>query len=112
MVMFEQRVEAIPEAGMVGRTLARNGCHYLCPMSPLAVRAPDVDSGIKGPPIIARDARGGLWRLNASGPGHGLFDRRQRGVGLGAVGAAGLRHVGPTAAALAAQDFRALADEL
>src|SRR5262245_3909330 len=65
----------------------------------------------RGPPIIARDARGGLRRLNASGASHGLFDRRQRGVGLGAVGTAGLRHVGPTATALTAQHFRTLADE-
>ena len=31
-----------------------------------------------------------------------MFDRRQCRVSLGAIGAAGLRHVGPAAAALAA----------
>ena len=38
-----------------------------------------------------------------SGAAHRLLDRRERRVGLGAVGAAGLRHVGPPAAALAAE---------
>jgi hypothetical protein len=36
---------------------------------------------------------------------HRLFDRRQRGIGLAAIGTAGLRHVGPAAAALAAERF-------
>src|SRR3979411_2741612 len=31
--------------------------------------------------------------------GHRLFDRRQRRIGLGSIGTAGLRHVGPPAAA-------------
>jgi hypothetical protein len=35
--------------------------------------------------------------------GHRLFDRRQRGIGLAAIGAAGLRHVGPAAATFAAE---------
>ena len=35
--------------------------------------------------------------------GHRSRDRLQRGVGLGAIGAAGLRHVGTAAAALAAE---------
>src|SRR5258708_36719966 len=36
---------------------------------------------------------------------HGLLVRGQRGIGLGAVGAAGLRHVGAPAAALATEGF-------
>jgi len=36
---------------------------------------------------------------------HRPFDRRQRGIGLAAIGTAGLRHVGPAAAALAAERF-------
>ena len=40
------------------------------------------------------------------------LDRLERGIGLGAVGAAGLRHVGPAAAALAAQRLGALADQI
>src|SRR6476620_313161 len=47
-----------------------------------------------------------------SGAGHGLFDRRQRRVSLGAVGPTGLRHVGPAAAALAAERLGALAHQL
>ncbi|MGY2905292.1 hypothetical protein ACVWVY_004313 [Bradyrhizobium sp. URHC0002] len=42
---------------------------------------------------------------------HRLLDRRQRRVGLGAAGPARLRHVGPPAAALAAERFRALAHQ-
>jgi hypothetical protein len=34
---------------------------------------------------------------------HRLFDRRQRGIGLAAIGTAGLRHIGPAAAAFAAE---------
>jgi hypothetical protein len=34
---------------------------------------------------------------------HRLFDRRQCGIGLAAIGAAGLRHIGPAAAAFAAE---------
>ena len=40
------------------------------------------------------------------------FDRRQRGFGLGAVGTAGLRHIGTTAAALAAERRRGDAHEI
>jgi hypothetical protein len=47
----------------------------------------------------------------ASRAAHRLLDRRQRRVGLGAVGPARLRHVGPPAAALAAERFRALAHQ-
>ena len=36
---------------------------------------------------------------------HRLFDRRQRGIGLAAIGAAGLRHIGPAAATFAAERF-------
>jgi hypothetical protein len=36
---------------------------------------------------------------------HRLFDCRQRGIGFAAIGTAGLRHVGPAAAALAAERF-------
>ena len=40
------------------------------------------------------------------------LDRLERGVGLGAVRAAGLRHVGPAAAALAAEHFGAFAHQI
>src|SRR2546429_9525874 len=39
-------------------------------------------------------------------------DRSERRVGLPATGAAGLRHVGASAAAFAAQRFRAFLDEI
>ena len=45
-------------------------------------------------------------------PRHRLFDRGQRSVRLGPIGTAGLRHVWPTAAALAAERFGALAHQL
>ena len=45
-------------------------------------------------------------------PAERRLDRRERGVGLGAVGAAGLRHVGPAAAALAAERLGALAHQI
>ena len=49
----------------------------------------------------------------ASGRGRQrLLDRLQRGVGLAAVGAAGLRHVRPPAAALAAERFGRRPDEI
>ena len=44
--------------------------------------------------------------------GHGLFDRGQRRVRPGAVRSTGLRHVGPSAAALAAERRRSELDEL
>ena len=40
------------------------------------------------------------------------LDRLERGIGLGAVRAAGLRHVGPAAAALAAERLGALAHQI
>ena len=40
------------------------------------------------------------------------LDRGERGVRLGAVGPAGLRHVGPPAAALAAERLGALAHQI
>ena len=54
-------------------------------------------------PAPARCCASGLSRLRPRGPAHALFDRRQRLVRLGAVGAAGLRHVRAPAAALAAK---------
>src|SRR5258708_7407059 len=48
-----------------------------------------------------RKRRRGQWPPLCAG--HRFFDCRQRRVGLGSVGAAGLRHVGPAAAALAAE---------
>src|SRR5262245_7725039 len=44
--------------------------------------------------------------------GHRLLDCRQRGIRLGAIWPAGLRHVGTAAAALAAEDLGALAHQL
>src|SRR5437764_8181344 len=51
------------------------------------------------------------WLVCASGAGHRLLDRRQRRVRLGAIRPAGLRHVGPAAAALAAERFGTLAHQ-
>jgi hypothetical protein len=51
------------------------------------------------------------WRVCALSAGHRLFDRRERGIRLGTIRPAGLRHVGPAAAALAAERFRALAHQ-
>src|SRR5262245_54488886 len=42
----------------------------------------------------------------------GRNDRVERGAGFRTVRTTGLRHVGPAAAALAAQHFRALLDEI
>ena len=53
-----------------------------------------------------------LAAATLSPPPSARLDRRERGLGLGAVGAAGLRHVGPAAAALAAERLGALAHEI
>src|SRR5258708_4226227 len=51
-------------------------------------------------------AAGAAWRIaTALGASHRFFDRRERGGRLGAVGPAGLRHVGAPATALAAECF-------
>src|SRR5512143_2424531 len=51
------------------------------------------------------------WPACASSARHRLLDRRQRRLGLGAIGSAGLRHVGPAAAALAAERLGTLAHQ-
>ena len=55
--------------------------------------------------FLRRAERSRSRMRRTSGAAHRLFDRGQRGIGLGAVGAAGLRHVGTAAAALAAERF-------
>ena len=72
--------------------------------------------------VCPGDAR---WRLRASpigmagtspamslNPTERRFDRLQRGLGLGAVRTAGLRHVGAAAAAFAAERLGALLDQI
>ncbi len=58
-----------------------------------------------------RVARNAGWSSLRSSAERGR-DRGQRGVGLGAVRPAGLRHVGPAAAALAAQHLGGLAHQI
>src|SRR5260370_9103827 len=50
--------------------------------------------------------------LPPSGVSHRFFDGRERSPGLGAIGPAGLRHVGPAAAALAAEHLRGHARQI
>ena len=64
---------------------------------------------------IARLALGFRVRSSAgttAQPPERRLDRLERRVGLGAVGPAGLRHVGPAAAALAAERLGALAHQI
>jgi hypothetical protein len=56
--------------------------------------------------VILRSPRNaGVSKDKGLNPRHRLFDRGKRRIGLGAIGTAGLRHVGPAAAALAAERF-------